>query len=72
MTINMNRMVFGAKFVAEGMESGKLYIQIQDAPLLTLEAPNTEVQDIFTFATVGSPLRYIDDGKYGYAGIIQE
>lgn len=35
----MNRMVFGAKFVAEGMESGKLYIQIQDAPLLTLEAP---------------------------------
>lgn len=63
-TINMNRMVFGAKFVAEGMESGKLYIQIQDAPLLTLEAPNTEVQDIFTFATVGSPLRYIDDGKY--------
>ncbi|NYI50666.1 hypothetical protein [Macellibacteroides fermentans] len=54
-TINMNRMVFGAKFVAEGMESGKLYIQIQDAPLLTLEAPNTEVQDIFTFSSVSYP-----------------
>lgn len=54
-TINMNRMVFGAKFVAEGMESGKLLIQIQDAPLLTLKAPNTEVQDIFTFYWIGNP-----------------
>lgn len=54
-TINMNRMVFGAKFVAEGLESGKLYIEIQDAPLLTLEAPNTEVQDIFTFSSVSYP-----------------
>lgn len=54
-TINMNRMVFGAKFVAEGLESGKLYIEIQDAPLLELEAPNTEVQDIFTFSSVSYP-----------------
>lgn len=64
-TINMNRMVFGAKFVAEGLESGKLFIQMQDAPLLTLEAPNTEVQDIFTFSNVSYP--GLDDpmtGKY--------
>ena len=54
-TINMNRMVFGAKFVAEGLESGKLFIQMQDAPLLTLEAPNTEVQDIYTFQYIGYP-----------------
>ncbi len=54
-TINMNRMVFGAKFVAEGLESGKLYIQMQDAPLLTLEASNTEVQDIFTFSWIQNP-----------------
>lgn len=63
--INMNRMVFGAKFVAEGLESGKLFIQMQDAPLLTLEAPNTEVQDIFTFSNVSYP--GLDDpmtGKY--------
>lgn len=54
-TINMNRMVFGAKFVAEGLVSGKLFIQMQDAPLLTLEAPNTEVQDIYTFQHIGYP-----------------
>lgn len=54
-TINMNRMVFGAKFVAEGLKNGKLYIQMESSPLLTLEAPNTEVQDIFTFSRVSCP-----------------
>lgn len=60
--INMKRMVFGAKFVAEGLVDGNLLIQLEGAPLLTIEVPSTEVQDIFTFDIVGNLTRYSEKG----------
>ena len=60
--INMKRMVFGAKFVAEGLVDGKLLIHVEGAPLLTIEVPSTEVQDIFTFDIVGNLTRYSEKG----------
>lgn len=61
-TIDMKRMVFGVKLVAEGLESGKLLIQIENAPIMTLTAPNKEIQDIFTFQNLYSPISWTYDG----------
>lgn len=48
-TINMKRISFGAKFIAEGLTEGRLKINIQDAPELNINYGQKEVQDIFTF-----------------------
>ncbi len=48
-SINMKKVVFGAKFITEGFTEGTLYIKLKDAPTLQLVFPQTEVEDIFTF-----------------------
>lgn len=49
-SINMKRVVFGAKFIADGLTEGKLNISINEAPALHITyGEATEVQDIFTF-----------------------
>lgn len=58
--IDMKRMTFGAKFIAKGLTEGKLIIAITDAPEMTIENPTTEVQDLFTFSSVGNPNRWED------------
>lgn len=49
-TINMKRVCFGAKFIANGFTEGKITIQIPEAPVMTIIYPDTEVDDIFTFS----------------------
>lgn len=48
-SINMKRVSFGAKFIAEGLSEGKLTIQMNESPDMEIVYPETEVQDIFTF-----------------------
>ena len=48
-TINMKRVCFGAKFIANGFTEGKITIQIPEAPAMAIIYPETEVEDIFTF-----------------------
>ena len=49
-TINMKRVVFGVKFIAEDLTEGKLKINIKDAPELHIKyGENTETEDVFTF-----------------------
>lgn len=49
-SIDMKRVCFGAKFIAEGLTEGKLKINIKEAPELNISYGQTEIQDIFTFA----------------------
>nr|DAI40293.1 MAG TPA: hypothetical protein [Caudoviricetes sp.] len=48
-SINMKRVSFGIKFIAEGLTEGKLKINIKEAPELNIPYGQTEIQDIFTF-----------------------
>ena len=48
-SINMKRVAFGAKFITEGLTEGKITITLKDAPTMSIEYPNTTIQDIFTF-----------------------
>ncbi len=48
-SINMKRVSFGAKIIAEGLTEGKLNITLNKAPSMVIPYPSTEVQDIFTF-----------------------
>ena len=48
-SIDMKRVCFGAKFVAKGFMEGRMTIQIPEAPTMTINYPETEVEDIFTF-----------------------
>lgn len=48
-SIDMKRVSFGVKFVAEGLSEGRLTIQMNEAPDMEIVYPKTEVQDIFTF-----------------------
>lgn len=48
-TISMKRVVFGAKFIGDGLTEGKLKISMADAPDIYITYPNTTIQDIFTF-----------------------
>lgn len=51
-SINMKRVVFGAKFVSDGLTEGKLKIAISKAPeMYIVYGETTEVEDIFTFAS---------------------
>lgn len=47
--IEMKRVSFGAKFVAENFTEGILNVQISEAPLLSIIYPSTSVEGIFTF-----------------------
>lgn len=49
-SIDMKRVSFGAKFIAEGLSEGKLTIQMNESPGMEIVYPETEVQDIFTFS----------------------
>jgi len=62
-SINMKRVAFGAKFVAKDFKEGTLWISIDGASTLTLEATDgNEIQDIFSFyylaASPGSSRKY--------------
>lgn len=48
-SINMKRVVFGTKFIADGLNEGKLIIRLKEAPELYIENGTTEVEEIFTF-----------------------
>lgn len=48
-SIEMKRVCFGVKFIAEGLTEGKLKINIQQAPELNILHGQSEIQDIFTF-----------------------
>ena len=49
--IAMKRVVFGVKFIAEGLTEGKLKINIKEAPELNITyGKETEIEDIFTFS----------------------
>lgn len=48
-SINMKRVSFGAKIIADGLTEGKLNITLDKAPAMTIAYPATEIQDIFTF-----------------------
>ena len=48
-TINMKKVVFGVKFIAEGLTEGILRIQLEESPDLEIIYPNTEIEEIFTF-----------------------
>lgn len=49
-SINMKKVVFGAKFITEGFTEGTLYIKLEGAHTLQLVFPQTEIEDIFTFS----------------------
>lgn len=50
-SINMKRVCFGAKFIAEGLTEGKLHINITGAPeLIITYGGDNEIRDIFTFS----------------------
>ncbi len=48
-SIHMKRAIFGVRFIAEGLTSGKLKINMDEAPGLELTPENLQVEDIFTF-----------------------
>lgn len=48
-SIFMKRAIFGVRFIAEGLTSGKLKIEMDQAPGMELTPENLQVEDIFTF-----------------------
>ncbi len=55
-SINMKRQVFGVKVIADGLTEGKLQIQLEGAPLAEIIAPATEIQNVYTFKNISSPI----------------
>ena len=49
-SIEMKRVSFGAKFIAENFTEGTLNIQLEEAPLLVMKYPATTIEEIFTFS----------------------
>ena len=47
--LNMKRVVFGVKFVADGLSEGKLIIQMSKSPKLMIESGSTEIEKLVTF-----------------------
>lgn len=47
--IEMKRVSFGVRFIAENFTEGILNVQISEAPLLSIIYPSTSVEGIFTF-----------------------
>lgn len=60
-SINMKKVVFGAKFITEGFTEGTLYIKLEKAPTLQIVFPQTEVEDIFTFMNISNDDRWTAD-----------
>lgn len=58
-SIFMKRAIFGVRFIAEGLTSGKLKIEMDQAPGMELTPENLQKEDIFTFNYLGSI--YLDD-----------
>jgi len=55
-TIEMKRMVFGLRVIANGMTEGKLKIQMQDAPVQVIVNPDTELEEVFSLMSLYSAL----------------
>lgn len=45
----MKRAIFGVRFIAEGLTSGKLKIEMDQAPGMELTPENPQIEDIFSF-----------------------
>lgn len=63
-SINMKRVIFGAKVIAEGLTEGKIDISIKGAPVISIVHPATNVEDIYTFEnTIGNskPMNWTKD-----------
>lgn len=62
-TINMKRVSFGAKFVAEDFAEGNLEINVEGAPTINLDSSNgNEVEDIISFNNLLNA--YTSAGEY--------
>lgn len=61
-SINMKRAIFGVRFIAEGLTSGKLKIEMEQAPGMELTPENLQKEDIYTFSYLWSI--YNDDAYY--------
>lgn len=48
-SIKMKRVSFGAKFIAKGFSEGTINIAIEGSPIIKIEYPESQIQDIFTF-----------------------
>ena len=49
-TINMKRVCFGARFIANGLSEGKITITVPMAPVMEISYPDTEIEDVFSFS----------------------
>ncbi len=47
-SINMKRVSFGLKVIADGLTEGKITVSIPRAPSMAIEYPNTSIEDIYT------------------------
>ena len=47
--IELYKLIFGVKFILNGFDEGNVDIQIANAPLMTINYPDTEISQIFTF-----------------------
>ena len=64
-SIKMKRVVFGAKFISEGLIDGQLDITIDDAPTISIISGTAyEVQEIFTFANGNYNYKWTQDDYY--------
>jgi hypothetical protein len=64
-SIKMKRVVFGAKFIAEGLIDGQLDITIDDAPTISIISGTAyEVQEIFTFSNGNYNYKWTQDDYY--------
>lgn len=63
-TINMKKVVFGAKFIVPELSEGSVNINIPDAPEMVITYPNTEIEDIFTFANGNAQYGDWDDDDF--------
>jgi hypothetical protein len=62
-SINMKRSSFGVKFIANDFTEGSLEINVESAPLITLDVDDgNEIQDIISFANIMAP--YSDEDYY--------
>ncbi|WP_455499436.1 hypothetical protein [Butyricimonas virosa] len=53
-SIDMKRVVFGAKYIAENLTEGKIIIEMPGSPTLYIECGvNNEIEEIFTFSNEG-------------------
>lgn len=52
-SINMKRVSFGVKIIAEGLSNGKIKAIIEKSVPMYISHPSTEIEDIFTFENPG-------------------